>query len=200
MAKPESWPKSDMEDNQLVAFKSALLQKLTLIQGPPGTGKTFVALKILQALLNNTNNVIVILTATNEALDNFILSASELYQKNDIIRLGCQSKNENVKSITHNAMEVKEKLTQSYHGLLKSQQKDSITKMQRSNTFEDIRNAQISINNFTKLMEENRQISTYNLIQNKRIVGMTTSYAARCNSIIKMMESPIGKKLILFIV
>ena len=51
-----SWPSATalgLDEKQHQAFIAALTSRLSLIQGPPGTGKTFLALKIVNALLDN---------------------------------------------------------------------------------------------------------------------------------------------------
>lgn len=51
-----AWPKAEelgLDHKQHQALFTALTSRLSLIQGPPGTGKTFLALKILDALLHN---------------------------------------------------------------------------------------------------------------------------------------------------
>lgn len=32
------------------------------------------------------------------------------------------------------------------------------------------------------------------MLKSKRIIGMTSSYAAKCNLLIKLLKTPIGKK------
>ena len=51
-----SWPcarELGLDSNQHQAFCTALTSRVALIQGPPGTGKTFLALKIVDSLLDN---------------------------------------------------------------------------------------------------------------------------------------------------
>ena len=51
-----SWPPAEqlgLDVKQHQALFAALTSRVALIQGPPGTGKTFLALKILNSLLDN---------------------------------------------------------------------------------------------------------------------------------------------------
>lgn len=43
------------------------------------------------------------------------------------------------------------------------------------------------------MQEEMKQIGEYQLIKSKRIIGMTSTGAARCNSLIQLLQTPIGK-------
>eukprot|EP00124_Ichthyophonus_hoferi_P002733 Ihof_evm4s199 gene=Ihof_evmTU4s199 len=45
---------STLDEGQAIAMMMALTNQFALIQGPPGTGKTYVSVKIVQALLQNT--------------------------------------------------------------------------------------------------------------------------------------------------
>lgn len=43
------------------------------------------------------------------------------------------------------------------------------------------------------MQEEMKQIGEYQLIKSKRIIGMTSTGAARCNSLIHLLQTPIGQ-------
>lgn len=59
--------------SQLRALGAAMLRRLTLVQGPPGTGKTRVAIAILDAWVQQGNNLPVLETAdSNIAVDNLV--------------------------------------------------------------------------------------------------------------------------------
>ncbi|XP_014216560.1 NFX1-type zinc finger-containing protein 1-like [Copidosoma floridanum] len=96
------WPSAtelELDDSQYQAFKSAITQKLAIIQGPPGTGKTFLALQIVQALLENKSKwlhygPIVVVCLTNHALDQFLEGI--LCHTKSIARVGSRSKSENL--------------------------------------------------------------------------------------------------------
>lgn len=43
-----------LDESQIESFVSGLLDEIAMIQGPPGCGKTYIGVKIIQALLNNS--------------------------------------------------------------------------------------------------------------------------------------------------
>lgn len=45
----------------------------------------------------------------------------------------------------------------------------------------------------SRMQEEMKQIGEYQLIKSKRIIGMTSTGAARCNVLIQLLQTPIGK-------
>ncbi|XP_073534627.1 NFX1-type zinc finger-containing protein 1-like isoform X8 [Phyllobates terribilis] len=97
-----TWPTKEelqLDQSQFKAFQMALTSELSIIQGPPGTGKTYVGLKILYALLNNSslwkqgNNPILVVCYTNHALDQFLEGILK-YLKCNIVRVGSRSSSE----------------------------------------------------------------------------------------------------------
>eukprot|EP00929_Paragymnodinium_shiwhaense_P039270 TRINITY_DN20652_c0_g1_i2.p1 TRINITY_DN20652_c0_g1~~TRINITY_DN20652_c0_g1_i2.p1 ORF type:complete len:1666 (-),score=480.01 TRINITY_DN20652_c0_g1_i2:338-5335(-) len=98
------WPQSlqeslDIDPSQLLSIKHALTNNVGLIQGPPGTGKTWVGLKIVQALLDNTRNTrnspMLVVCYTNHALDQFLEGIFKYTER--IARIGSRSKSETLK-------------------------------------------------------------------------------------------------------
>ncbi|KAL3275522.1 hypothetical protein HHI36_020281 [Cryptolaemus montrouzieri] len=92
--------------SQNLAFIAALTRRFSIIQGPPGTGKTYVGLKIATTLLKNkvhwyTRTPMLIICYTNHALDQFLEGL--LRTTDRIIRVGGQSKNENLKRLNLSA-------------------------------------------------------------------------------------------------
>lgn len=88
-----------LNDAQSNAFKAALTKEFSIIQGPPGTGKTFLGLKIAHTLLRNSESwyrktPMLVICFTNHALDQFLEGLLEVTK--NIIRVGGQSKNENL--------------------------------------------------------------------------------------------------------
>ncbi|XP_077125746.1 NFX1-type zinc finger-containing protein 1-like [Ranitomeya variabilis] len=97
-----AWPTKEelqLDQSQFRALKMALTSELSIIQGPPGTGKTYVGLKIMYALLNNTDlwkqgsNPILVVSYTNHALDQFLEGILK-YLKCKIVRVGSMSSSE----------------------------------------------------------------------------------------------------------
>ncbi|CAE7684935.1 Znfx1 [Symbiodinium sp. CCMP2592] len=95
------WPPAlrqalDLDPSQLDAVQHALTNQMALIQGPPGTGKTFVGLKIVQAILDNTkvlrHSPVLVVCYTNHALDQFLEGIFKFCE--NIVRIGSRSKSE----------------------------------------------------------------------------------------------------------
>mmetsp|Transcript_101999 Transcript_101999/g.233606 ORF Transcript_101999/g.233606 Transcript_101999/m.233606 type:complete len:1568 (+) Transcript_101999:399-5102(+) len=110
----QPWPEEtrknvDFDPSQLQALQHALTNHMALIQGPPGTGKTFIGLKIVRALLDNTANrrssPILVVCYTNHALDQFLEGIHSFCE--DIVRIGSRSrsdviKEKNIKELVRN--------------------------------------------------------------------------------------------------
>mmetsp|Transcript_59595 Transcript_59595/g.172594 ORF Transcript_59595/g.172594 Transcript_59595/m.172594 type:complete len:1690 (+) Transcript_59595:340-5409(+) len=101
----QEWPSSllqalDIDPSQLEAINHSLTHAMSLVQGPPGTGKTWVGLKIVQALLDNTREVrhspILVVCYTNHALDQFLEGIFKFCER--IARIGSRSKSEVMKA------------------------------------------------------------------------------------------------------
>lgn len=96
----KTWPSEGhfkLNHSQYMAFKTALTSEFSIIQGPPGTGKTFLGLKIVKTLIQNSEEwydrtPILIVCYTNHALDQFLEGL--ITTTKQIIRVGGQSKNE----------------------------------------------------------------------------------------------------------
>ncbi|ELU11073.1 hypothetical protein CAPTEDRAFT_190733, partial [Capitella teleta] len=94
------WPEKEaleLNESQFNAFQNALTKEFAIIQGPPGTGKTYLGLKVMKTLLENTETwrdrgqgCILIVCHTNHALDQFlegIISQSAL-EPGQLVRIG----------------------------------------------------------------------------------------------------------------
>ncbi|XP_075442165.1 NFX1-type zinc finger-containing protein 1-like isoform X2 [Ascaphus truei] len=96
-----TWPTKEeleLDSSQFEAFQMALTSELSIVQGPPGTGKTYVGIKIVDALLNNSeiwkqgHNPILVVCYTNHALDQFLEGIYRYEKKNiEIVRVGSRS-------------------------------------------------------------------------------------------------------------
>ena len=104
---PNAWSAlqtPSLDPSQKAALHAALTKELAIIQGPPGTGKTYIGLKIVEALLNNTHQLgkqgpIVVVCYTNHALDQFlegILTINNRHKLIKIQRIGGRCKSEKV--------------------------------------------------------------------------------------------------------
>ncbi|XP_047131082.1 NFX1-type zinc finger-containing protein 1 isoform X1 [Hydra vulgaris] len=101
-----SWPDAatlHLDPSQYRALKAALSREFSIIQGPPGTGKTYIGLKVVKALLHNSNSwcrdpvttdveprPILLVCYTNHALDQFLEGVSK-FLNNGIVRVGGRS-------------------------------------------------------------------------------------------------------------
>ncbi|CAO1356515.1 unnamed protein product [Diamesa serratosioi] len=184
------WPshkKLHLKQMQLKAVHKAITSKFTTIQGPPGTGKTFVGLEILNILLNNTSETILIITQTNHALDKFLLGAMEF--TDNIVRLGRQSKCEKLEQFTikiNSPLESKH-----YYEKLQYDYRQEVGKFSTAKTEEEFNRIRENISRLSKMIEELNQLSAFCSINKKRIIGMTTSYAAKGNAVVKMINAGI---------
>jgi hypothetical protein len=78
-----------LDSSQAASLTVALKQRLGLVQGPPGTGKSYVGALAAKALLDHTNEKLLIICHTNQALDQFIQDIRKVGVKDpDIVRLG----------------------------------------------------------------------------------------------------------------
>ena len=119
------WPGTSpiLDESQYQAVKLALTNEIALIQGPPGTGKTYVGTHVMKILLKTRNELgqslqstchkrsiqnipssilcrrpILVITYTNHALDQFLVSLLEF--ESQIIRIGSRSEDERIKKLT----------------------------------------------------------------------------------------------------
>ena len=109
----DRWPSSadlNLDGTQYSALQTAITNEFAIIQGPPGTGKTYVGLKIVQLLLQNStfwnqsdlsqDSPILVVCYTNHALDQFLEGILSLCNDTDIIRIGGRCKNEALEPYT----------------------------------------------------------------------------------------------------
>ncbi|KAF2017639.1 P-loop containing nucleoside triphosphate hydrolase protein [Aaosphaeria arxii CBS 175.79] len=77
---------------QTESLLTGLLNQVSLIQGPPGTGKSFIGALIAKILHDRTDEILLVLTYTNHALDQFIDDLQRIgIPPNSIVRLGHRS-------------------------------------------------------------------------------------------------------------
>ena len=129
---PDSWQNltpSTLDPSQKDALYLALTRELALIQGPPGTGKSYVGLKVIQVLLQNSHlwrfsqegiskGPIMVVCYTNHALDQFLEGVIKLgLSKHDIVRLGRQYKDPKFEQFSLH-YKVWQARRQNKHGLL----------------------------------------------------------------------------------
>lgn len=201
-----AWPSAaalKLNDSQLSAFKNSLTNKFSVIQGPPGTGKTFVGLEILTALIRNTDEQILVICYTNHALDQFLAGVLAITQ--DIVRMGNQSKNElldkfNVKQLLETVVSDKRmkncfykakceyaELMEQFEALQGKKGSENDAKSVEA----EILAVQDKLRSISRKQEELKQINEFNLLKSKRVIGMTSTCAARSNTLLHMLKPPI---------
>lgn len=90
-----------LNEFQISALQAALTKEFVIIQGPPGTGKSYLGLKIINILLDNSlrwkkdESPILVICYRNNAVDQILESLIKDGKK--IVRLGNQSNNTHVK-------------------------------------------------------------------------------------------------------
>ncbi|KAJ7650276.1 P-loop containing nucleoside triphosphate hydrolase protein [Roridomyces roridus] len=78
-----------LDTSQAKSLLSALTQKVSLIQGPPGTGKSFIGALLAKALVDGTDQTILVVCYTNHALDQFLEDLVNIGISDDkIVRVG----------------------------------------------------------------------------------------------------------------
>lgn len=192
--------------SQLDALKHSLTKQFSVIQGPPGCGKTHMGLAIIATLLMNTDSQILIVSYTNHALDQFLMGL--LRYTDSIVRIGNQSKNEsldcfNIKQLCENGIADKRvktglfKLKGAYAEAVQEfndlQKYVAETKECDESIFLKYTQIQEKLQSISRMQEEMKQIGEYQLIKSKRIIGMTSTCSARVNSLIHLLQTPIGK-------
>ncbi|XP_059610820.1 NFX1-type zinc finger-containing protein 1-like [Phlebotomus argentipes] len=186
-----------MNESQFEAFRMALTRRLTVIQGPPGTGKTTVALNIIQRLLTNTSLRILIVSYRNFSLDKLLMRCSTLTDK--IVRLGLQLADPGVKKFTldrsivdprHYAVQ-KQSLAlyseamEKFVDTMKNLEVDGKTeKCTLDEDFERLRQA-------TLREAELVHLRMYYGCKDARIIGMTTSGAAKYHTLLELLRPSV---------
>ncbi|CAD0089538.1 unnamed protein product [Aureobasidium mustum] len=78
-----------LDPSQAASLVAALKQQLSLVQGPPGTGKSFIGALAAKVLHDHTNEKILVVCHTNQALDQFTQDIRKVGVKDSqIVRLG----------------------------------------------------------------------------------------------------------------
>lgn len=183
-----SWPSHEqlkLESMQLSAVRTAVTSGFSIIQGPPGTGKTFVGLEILDILLHNTDETILVITQTNNALDKFLVGALKF--TNSIARMGGQCKCDELRAFVAKASTPLE--SKRYMKKLQAQHRDEVAKLMTAGDDHEAIHRKISLHH--RLIEEVHQLSSFAGLNGKRIIGMTTTFAARSSAINKMLQPGI---------
>lgn len=187
-----------MNDSQLEAYYAALQREFCLIQGPPGTGKTFIGIEILKTLLNNTDERILIVCYTNRALDEVLTGLLNVTR--DFVRLGSQSKNLKLDEFNIKELKNDEDSDRTLQGLFYKARVEYSRLMrlyieiQKSDEeVDDVKVVDLldRLHSVSRQIEELQQFRQYQLIKDKRVIGMTTTFAARSQCLLELLAIPI---------
>ncbi|GLJ31924.1 hypothetical protein SUGI_0642570 [Cryptomeria japonica] len=197
-----------IDDSQEAAINHGLTEKLAIIQGPPGTGKTFTGLQIVKALLykkiTNSSGPILIVCFTNRALDQFLEGIYE-YEKS-LARLGSRTQSSILIKCTLDHLMDKRKKKKKSNGVPKKfyqeLQKANKNKATLARVLEEkclhgiIPTEEISrlsseyMNACCRLQDAKRNIHCL-LLGNLKVVGMTSTFAARNYELLSSLKSEI---------
>uniref|UniRef100_A0A1Q3F3Y2 AAA+ ATPase domain-containing protein n=1 Tax=Culex tarsalis TaxID=7177 RepID=A0A1Q3F3Y2_CULTA len=196
---PSEWPESGapigLNPSQYKAFKLALTRKFALIQGPPGTGKTFIGQEIISALVANTDHQILLICLTNHALDQFLCGV--LNYTTSLVRMGSQSKHStldsyNVKQLNEDVL-IDKRLRTCYYNTKQEYLKlmEQFEALQKNGTNEQIFKCLNLLQQTSRRIHELNQLSNYEFVKNIRVIGMTTTFAARNHTLLQLLRTPI---------
>ncbi|XP_055532191.1 NFX1-type zinc finger-containing protein 1-like [Wyeomyia smithii] len=199
---PSEWPETGfpigLNPSQYKAFKLALTHKFALIQGPPGTGKTFIGQEIVQALLSNTEHQILLICLTNHALDQFLCGI--LRYTNSLVRMGSQSKHAlldsyNVKQLNEDVL-IDKRLRTCYYNTKQEYLKlmedfEEQQKEGNNSSSDDVVRCLHLLQQTSRRIHELNQLSNYEFVKGIRVIGMTTTFAARNHTLLQLLKSPI---------
>ncbi|XP_050665918.1 NFX1-type zinc finger-containing protein 1-like [Leptidea sinapis] len=131
-----TWPtcqQLNMNQSQYEAYKLALTHEFSVIQGPPGTGKTYLGIKIAQTLLTNIKIdrcLMLVICYTNHALDQFLEAILKI--TDSVVRIGGQSRSEDLKKHNLNELRASSKGNNSKHNSLLRERRFSFNECERS--------------------------------------------------------------------
>ncbi|GLJ31923.1 hypothetical protein SUGI_0642560 [Cryptomeria japonica] len=193
-----------IDDSQEAAINHGLTEKLAIIQGPPCTGKTFTGLQIVKALLykkiTNSAGPILIVCFTNRALDQFLEGIYE-YEES-LARLGSRTQSSILSKCTVDHLMNKKKSNGVpkffYQELQKANKKKAslarVLHEKSSNGFipteELSRLSSEYMNACCSLQDAKRNIHCF-LLGNLKVVGMTSTFAARNYELLSSLKSEI---------
>lgn len=124
-----------------------------------------------------------------------------------MVRLGGQSKNKildeySIKKLSENSLCDKRIKTwfsntlKEYNSLMENFERlqnhfKICEEQEKKKLLEEIYKIQNQLKSTSIRLDELRQIENFNLIKDKRIIGMTTTYAARCHGLLQLLKTPI---------
>ncbi|XP_055608362.1 NFX1-type zinc finger-containing protein 1-like [Uranotaenia lowii] len=194
---PSEWPATGenigLNNSQYAALKLALTHKFALIQGPPGTGKTHTGLEIMSALLANTDHQMLVICQTNNALDQLLCGLLK-YTKS-LVRMGKQSKNALLDAYNLNeSIDGVDWRLRKLHYNTKQEYLKVMEEFEEIQLFDDNESIVQKLNQLQKIscrMDEVNHIIKYEKVKSFRVIGMTTTFAARNHKMLQILQAPI---------
>ncbi|KAF6024122.1 ZNFX1 [Bugula neritina] len=198
----DEWPRAEemgFNQSQYEAYKSALTEEFVVIQGPPGTGKTYVGLRIVKTFIENLFNSssklssgqsktvtnwnspvrcsvdklpnrmykpMLIVCYTNHALDQFLEGILEFCESSDTAVI-LETQNPLMHFVDKKAMTEEEVM--------------SLTDQCKESTFD--------IANDLPVRERSQQ--DVDVLKRAKVIGMTTTGAARMQSVLQQVGPEI---------
>lgn len=200
------------DPGQMAAIRHALTHRLAMIQGPPGTGKSYVGRELVGLLLHNTKHRIVIVCNSNQALDQFMAGligppAIAGVDPTLVVRLGQQCKEYALRGIVRSAMNVDETIIphgypvfQAYQTI--SERNECVSKLLLTHRQMPVGYAGYERSELHRRLgattearhecEALHQKMEFEMIRKMRVVGMTSSFAARNDTLLRLLQAPIG--------
>ncbi|KAG8336848.1 NFX1-type zinc finger-containing protein 1 [Homalodisca vitripennis] len=206
-----SWPKFDsmmFNSSEHLAFRAALTNEFVAIQTPPGTGKTILTLEIVSALLDNVriDTPILVVCHSNHGLDQLLEGILEKTKK--IIRIGTKSRNKKLEQFSINKHRPKQygygalagdmkRLAKQYANkklLINYAIDDDVSDMVFNERIkQEMRKIEEKIQELEKKLENARHTADISVMRKARVVGMTTTGAAR----LRPWLNQLGAKIVL---
>uniref|UniRef100_A0A1B6F1E7 AAA+ ATPase domain-containing protein n=1 Tax=Cuerna arida TaxID=1464854 RepID=A0A1B6F1E7_9HEMI len=187
-----SWPHLEsmrFNPSQQRAFQAALTNEFVAIQGPPGTGKTFLARQIVAALLDNVkiDTPILVVCYKNQALDQFLEGILE--KTKNIIRIGSKSqsevlekfniKNHRPKNYGYNVYAKPMEGLAAEYSAKEELLNETILRDEKRDIKEEMREIERNIRVLEEKLDDARNSADMSVMKKAKVVGMTTSGAAR---------------------
>lgn len=204
------WPTAEQlgyNDSQLVAIRHALTHRVAMIQGPPGTGKSFVGLELVNLLLHNTSECIILVCNTNQALDQFLVALLEQLSSkfsDAIVRMGYQCVESALQHILmgdlgdakHNWIPG---LLDAYRTIDKCN--IAVSRALAEQKWANMAECETLLNGLLDETSAARQHLSdlfqrrkWELVKGKRLIGMTSSFAAKNGTLCGLLKAQCGEQ------
>ena len=169
-----------LNDSQKVAIQSVLNNSTTVLQGPPGSGKTSTIYEIILQLLNNLNTYpILVLAASNIAIDNIAEKLFPNHQRS-ILRILASEKE---KEYNRNHPLASICLQHKVYDMLPASMKQVVDDLKGPSSYK------VSQNQYKKVLSKQIELSDLLIAQAKVI--FTTTVVAGGNQLSSVKKIPV---------